>query len=96
MIFTEGTNKMNKKELINEHKELVKSLNLNQVMTLFHDNDLKDDFEKILFNMPKLASLEQLRETLVLNLIDWINYDELNEEQLNVAINQVKSYKENK
>jgi hypothetical protein len=58
--------------------------------------DLKDDFDRVVLAMPKLATLEQLRENLANNLIDWVEYETLTEEQLEISIQQVKSFKEEK
>ena len=59
-----------REELIEAHNEVMKSLTLKEVMTFYNDNGLKDEFESILFSMPKNSEIEELRKLLIAYLIN--------------------------
>jgi hypothetical protein len=60
----------NREELIEAHNEVMKSLTLKEVMTFYNENGLKDEFENILFSMPKKSEVEELRKALIGYLIN--------------------------
>jgi len=72
-------------EIIKAHKELIMSMNIDQLKEVFKDNDITEDFEKILFAMPKNTEMETFRITLATNLINWVEYDHLSTEDITSA-----------
>jgi hypothetical protein len=84
---------MNRDQIIKEHKQAIKSLNLDELKELFDDSDLTQDYERVVMAMPRKATLEQLREALALNLIEWVEYNHLSNEDLISATEYVVSYK---
>jgi len=69
-------------EIIKAHKEIIMSMSVDQLKEVFEDNDMNEDFEKILFSMPKKAEMETFRVNLAANLINWIEYEHLSESDL--------------
>ena len=75
----------NREEIIKLHKELIMSMSVEQLKEVFNDNDLQEDYEKILFAMPVKAEMETLRVSLATNLTNWVEYDHLSTEDITSA-----------
>ena len=87
----------NREEIIKLHKELIMSMSIEQLKEVFDDNDLQEDYEKIIFAMPKKAEMETFRVTLATNLINWVEYDHLSTDDITSATEYLLSIlKENK
>jgi hypothetical protein len=86
----------NRDEIIKAHKELIKSMSVEQLKEVFDDNDLQEDYEKILFAMPKKAEMETFRVNLATNLINWVEYDHLSTEDITTATEYLLSIVEGK
>jgi hypothetical protein len=72
-------------EIIKAHKELLMNMSIEQLRQVFEDNDLNEDYEKILLGMPKKSEIETFRVNLATNLVNWVEYDHLSEEDITTA-----------
>lgn len=84
---------MNKKELIKEYQELLKSMTFEQVEQLCKDTSLEDLYEKTIMSMPKKAEIETLRVALISNIIVSSDFDALDENDLTDLIKYLTEVK---
>lgn len=85
----------NKQELINVYQELIKTLSVDQLKEFYEVTDGLEAYEKILLSMPKKAEMETFRVALITTLLNWIDFDSLNEEELTELISYLTTKKEN-
>ena len=83
-------------EIIKAHQEIMMNLSVDQLKQVFDDNNLQQDYEKIVFAMPKKAEMDTLRVNLATNLVNWVEYDHLTEEQITTATEYLLSIAEGK
>ena len=86
---------MNKQELIGALENEFKTMSMELLKEFYYENGLSDYFEKVLFIMPKNASLEDFRKALAVELLYLIQGNNVNltDEDYNDLINTLQEYK---
>lgn len=84
----------NRQELINAYQEIIKSLTVEELKNFYEENELGDDYERILMSMPKKAEMETFRVSLTTSILNWIEFDALTEEDLQDLIQYLTNKKD--
>jgi hypothetical protein len=86
---------MNRNELIGALENQFKTMSMELLKEFYDENGLTDYFEKVLFIMPKNASLEDFRKALAVELLYLIQGNNVNltDEDYNDLINTLQEYK---
>lgn len=85
----------NKVELINAYQEIIKNLSVDELKGFYQDNELENDYERVLMPMPKKAEMETFRVALVTSILNWVGFDALTEEELQDLIQYMTTKKAN-
>ena len=85
----------NKVELINAYQEIIKNLSVDELKYFYQENELENDYERVLMSMPKKAEMETFRVALVTSILNWVEFDALTQEELQDLIQYITTKKAN-